>query len=187
MKYKSDIILKNGDNCVIRNAEASDAQAVYDTFNLTHEETDYLLSYPDENRLSVEQERRFLAELEQNDRETELCAVVGGRIVGTAGIEAVGKTDKVKHRAEFGIGIEQNYWGMGIGRALLMAGVECAQRAGYTQLELDVVADNLAAIALYQSVGFIEFGRNPKGFCSRKAGWQELILMRLELNASADQ
>jgi hypothetical protein len=34
-------------------------------------------------------------------------------------------------------------------------------------------------------VGFVEYGRNPKGFRSRTTGWQELVLMRLELNKQA--
>ena len=54
-------------------------------------------------------------------------------------------------------------------------------RAGYAQLELDVVADNAPALALYQSLGFAEYGRNPKGFRSRSGHWQELVLMQLEL------
>ena len=49
------------------------------------------------------------------------------------------------------------------------------------QLELDVVAENARAISMYQTAGFVEYGRNPKGFRSRNAGYQELISMRLEL------
>ena len=41
------------------------------------------------------------------------------------------------------------------------------------------------ALALYKSVGFVEYGRNPKGFRSRTSGWQELVLMRLELDKQA--
>ena len=93
----------------------------------------------------------------------------------------VGKKDKLKHRAEFGISIEEAYWGFGIGRALTQACIECAREAGYSQLELDVVAENVRAVSLYKSIGFSEYGRNPRGFRSRKTGWQELILMRMEL------
>ena len=105
-----------------------------------------------------------------------------GTVVGAAGIGCVGKKDKVRHRAEFGISVDQAYWGLGIGRALTKACMECAKAAGYAQMELEVVAENKTAIALYESVGFVEYGRNPKGFRSRLTGWQELVLMRLELN-----
>jgi ribosomal protein S18 acetylase RimI-like enzyme len=47
-------------------------------------------------------------------------------------------------------------------------------------LNLQVVADNAAAVALYKSMGFTEYGRNPLGFRSRTTGWQSLLLMRLE-------
>ena len=59
--------------------------------------------------------------------------------------------------------------------------IECAGAAGYVQLELEAVAENKSALALYRSVGFQEYGRNPKGFRSRLTGWQEVVLMRLEL------
>lgn len=181
MKYFKKLVLKNNKECLLRNAVASDAQQVYDIFNLTHSQTDFLLSYTDENSFDVEQERLFLIDKENSVNEIEICAIVDGRIVGTAGIEAIGKKDKVKHRAEFGISIEKNFWGMGIGRALTMSCIECAKTAGYVQLELDVVSENYRAISLYKSVGFSEYGRNPKGFFSRYAGWQEIVLMRIEL------
>ena len=44
------------------------------------------------------------------------------------------------------------------------------------------IAENQTALALYKSVGFAEYGRNPRGFRSRFSGWQELVLMRLELD-----
>ena len=50
MKYNKTILLKNGMECYLRNGTENDGQAVLDNFNLTHGQTDYLLSYPDENR-----------------------------------------------------------------------------------------------------------------------------------------
>ena len=63
-----------------------------------------------------------------------------------------------------GISVEQEFWGLGIGRALTQSCIDCARRAGYAQLELQVVSDNLRALALYRSAGFREYGRNPRGF-----------------------
>ena len=181
MKYNKTITLKDQSQCLLRNADGDDGKAVFDVFNLTHGQTDYLLSYPDENSFSVEQESEFLAKKTESDNEIEICAIVHGIMAGTAGIEAIGAKDKVKHRAEFGIAIDKKFWGKGIGRALTEACIECAKAAGYAQLELDVVDENTAAVSLYKSLGFKEYGRNPRGFCSRTAGWQELVLMRLEL------
>ena len=96
-------------------------------------------------------------------------------------VTRVARKEKVRHRAEFGISVDKAYWGLGIGRALTEACIECAENAGYVQLELEAVAENKSALALYRSVGFVEYGRNPKGFRSRLTGWQELVLMRLEL------
>lgn len=180
MKFSKKIILKNGAECILRNGTEADGQAVFDNFNLTHEQTDYLLSYPDENSFDVVQEADFLKKKTESENEIELLAVVDGIVVGTAGIEAVGTKYKVRHRAEFGISVAKEFWGLGIGRALTEACIECAKSAGYLQLELSVVSDNKAAIALYESVGFREYGRNPKGFRSRISGWQEIVLMRLE-------
>ena len=102
-------------------------------------------------------------------------------IVGLAGVGPIGTREKIRHRAELGISIEKYYWSLGIGSALTAACIECATKAGYRQLELEVVADNRIAIALYKKMGFVEYGRNPRGFVLRNAVYQELIMMRLEL------
>lgn len=181
MQYQRSVLLKNNELCLIRNAKGSDAKAVYHNFNLTHSQTDFLLSYPDENSFDIGKEQEFLIEKEKSENEIQLCAEFRGRIVGTAGIEAVGYMDKTRHRAEFGIGIEEDYWGLGIGRALTISCIECARQAGYSQLELAVVRENARAVTLYKNAGFIEYGYNPRGFRSRNTGWQGLLLMRMEL------
>ena len=181
MEYHQVIILKNGIECCLRNGMESDGQAVLDNFNLTHSETDYLLTYPDENSFDVIQESHFLKEKSESKNEIEIVAVVDNVVVGTAGIESIGSKYKVRHRAEFGISVVRKYWGLGIGKALLTSCIECAKTAGYNQLELKVVAENERAVSMYERAGFVECGRNPKGFRSRIAGFQEVISMRLEL------
>ena len=181
MKYNKHVILKNGIECTVENGTESDGESLHRVFNQTHAETDYLLSYPDENSFTVEAEQNFLKKKTESEREIEIVAKIDGVVVGSAGVEQVGEKYKLRHRAEFGISILKDYWGLGIGRILTEACIECARKAGYTQLELDVVADNERAIGMYKSVGFSEFGRNPRGFNSRESGYQELVYMRLEL------
>ena len=181
MEYNNTITLKNGIVCSLRNGTASDGPALLDVFIRTHGQTDYLLTYPEEHSYTAQQEADFLQAKTDSTDEIELLAELDGKVVGSAGIGCVGRKEKIRHRAELGISVDKAYWGLGIGRALTEACIECAKNAGYTQLELEVVAENRAAIALYESVGFVEYGRNPKGFRSRLTGWQEIVLMRLEL------
>lgn len=182
MKYQKTVRLRDGRTCILRNGTENDGQALLDIYLLTHAQTDFLLSYPDEAGMTASQEAEFLKSKTESPDEIEILAEVCGKVVGSAGIGRVGNKYKVSHRAEFGVSVDEAYWGLGIGRALTEACIECAKNAGYSQLELDVVADNKKAVALYKSVGFTEYGRNPFGFRSRLTGRQELILMRLELD-----
>ena len=181
MEFHQTVILKDGRPCLLRNGTEQDGQALLDIYLLTHEQTDYLLSYADESTKTVEEEARFLADMTASADGIELLAELDGIVVGSAGIGSLGRHEKTRHRAEFGVSVDRAYWGLGIGRALTEACIACAKAAGYAQLELEAVAENEKALALYKSVGFREYGRNPKGFRSRLSGWQELVLMRLEL------
>lgn len=181
MEYSKTVVLKDGRTCIIRNGTERDAQGVWDNFVLTHGETEFLTTYPEEVTFTLEQEETYLKQKEESNRDAALLAEVGGEIAGTAGINSLGAAEKTRHRASFGISITRAWWGLGIGRALTEACIECARKAGYLQMELEVVADNSRALALYKSAGFVEYGRNPKGFLSRNSGWQENVLMRLEL------
>jgi len=182
MQYHKIITLKDGRTCTLRNGTGADGQAILNIFNLTHAQTDYLLTYPEESTHTVRQEADFLKEKAESADEVELLAELDREIVGTAGIGCVARKEKTRHRAEFGVSVDKAYWGIGIGRALTEACIECAGAAGYVQLELEAVAENQNALALYKSAGFREYGRNAKGFRSRFSGWQELVLMALELD-----
>ena len=182
MIYNKTITLKDGRICALRNGTERDGQALLELFLLTHAQTDFLVDYPDEISLTLEQEKQFLKEKAESQNEIMILAEVDGKIIGSAGIWCVRNREKLRHRAGFGISVDKAYWGIGIGRALTEACIECACTAGYTQLELEVFAENEKALALYNSVGFAEYGRNPRGMNLRSSGYHELVLMRLPLS-----
>ena len=126
-------------------------------------------------------ERQFQKEKSESEHEIEIVALIGNVIVGTAGIAAMGKKYKIRHRAELGVSVAKEFWGLGIGQALTAECIEYAKAAGYIQFELTVVAGNARALAIYKKAGFVEYGRNLKDFHSRLAGFQEVVSMRLEL------
>ena len=107
MKYFRTVTLKDGRKCTLRNGEENDGQAVLANFILTHEQTDYLLTYPDENTMTAEQEGRFLQERTDSDNGIELLAEIDGAVVGLAGFGAVGSKEKLRHRADFGISVDR--------------------------------------------------------------------------------
>ena len=181
MQYNQTIKLKSGKTCVLRNGTAQDGQAALDIFMLTHTQTDYLLSYPDEMTFTAQEEAEFLQSKTDSNNEIEILAEIDGKVIGSAGINQKSPKIKLRHRCEFGIGIDKEYWGLGVGRALTEACIECARKAGYEQIELEVVSENDRAVKLYEKAGFAEYGRNPRDFKSRLTGYQEVIYMRKEL------
>ncbi len=181
MEYNKTIKLKNGKECILRNAVSSDGDQMLDVFIKAHGETDYLLTYPDEVKFTAEEESEYLQKKTDSKNEIEILAEIDGKIVGTAGIERVGIHEKLSHRCDFGISILKEYWGLGIGKALLEGCIECAIKAGFEQVELEVVAENERAVKMYEKAGFVEYGRNPRDFKSRISGYQEVIYMRKEL------
>ena len=81
------------------------------------------------------------------------------------------------HRADIGLSILRKSWGLGIVRPLLQACIECVEKADYERLVLTVAAENERALAMYRKAGFVEFGRNPKGFRFCVSGYQEVVSM----------
>lgn len=193
MKYNKTIKLKNGLEVILRNGTIDDAEQVLDIFNKTHEETEFLLTYPEENPFTVEDEVKFLDEAEKSDKEVEILACIAKDerndgsdekeyiVIGSAGFNPVGKMMKLKHRADFGISVLKDYWGLGIGTELIKGCIECAKEAGFDLMELQTVAENNVAINLYKKMGFVEFGRNPYGFKKKDGSYQELVSMLCEL------
>ena len=62
MKYRQTITLKDGRSCVLRNGAAQDGPAAWALFIRTHSQTDFLLTYPEENSFTPDQEAQFLTE-----------------------------------------------------------------------------------------------------------------------------
>ena len=73
MEYSSTVTLKDGRACILRNGTASDGQALRDIFNLTHTQTDYLLTYPEELSYTSEDEAELLRRKTDSVDEIESC------------------------------------------------------------------------------------------------------------------
>lgn len=79
--------MKDGTPCVLRGATEKDAAEVLRCFSLTHAETDFLLTYPEESSFTEADEAKFLKAREESDNEIEICAFVDGKLAGTAALK----------------------------------------------------------------------------------------------------
>ena len=116
----------------------------------------------DEKAVQAEKER--IGGIKEDDRQTMLSVFDGDRIIGNIVVRRVTKNRKTAHRCSIGIGIRKEYQGLGLGTILLEKAIAFAREAGYTNMELGVLSDNLPAQGLYRKMGFIECGRLPEAF-----------------------
>lgn len=172
-----EIAMRDGTHCLLRTPLPEDAEQFLPFMKVTATETVFMLRYPEEITLTVEEERDFLQKKLDAPGSGFLSAWVGGRLVGNASFYPVGPHLKVKHRASFGIAIIKEYWGRGLGEVLLNEIVVAAASAGYEQIELEVVADNARAVALYEKCGFIRYGTRPNAFQYKDGGYSDEHLM----------
>jgi L-phenylalanine/L-methionine N-acetyltransferase len=119
-------------------------------------------------------------------RECMFVAVVNGKVVGNAGVHPVSDSQREKHVCGIGISIMDNYQGRGVGRALMNACLDYADRwANYSRVQLTVHADNTRAIRLYESLGFVLEGRH-RDFSFREGGYVDALFMGRLTNALAE-
>lgn len=161
--YRNATIIKDkkGRDVLLRSAEEKDAEALIDYMKITAAETPFLLREPDEISLTIEQEQAFIKAKKDSENELLLIAETGGRHIGNASLMSAGGFKRYRHRCEIAIALYQEYCGLGIGKAMLEMVLDIAKKAGYEQAELEVIANNKPAIALYEKLGFQKYGTFP--------------------------
>lgn len=175
------IKLKNGQLCILRSPKLQDAEQLVEYLKVTAAETDFLLKYPEEVKISVEQEKEILKWFIDSKRDLMIIAEVDGEIVGNCSFSAVGGKYRVKHRCSLGIALYQQYWGLGIGQELISLLLEEARKGGYEQIELEVVSRNTRAIALYDKLGFVRIGERPYAMKHKDGTYDSNVIMIKQL------
>jgi ribosomal protein S18 acetylase RimI-like enzyme len=61
--------------------------------------------------------------------------------------------------------VHPDFQGMGIGKQMVLHSLEAAKKSGYLAIQFNlVVSSNIAAVKLYQNLGFNIIGTTPNGF-----------------------
>ncbi len=116
---------------------------------------------------SVARERRYLALTEAppmaqvrrfvlgnlRSGAAQVVAVEEGRVVGWCDVRPRTRETQ-RHSGVLGMGVASTHRGMGVGARMLQVTLESSFASGLTRVELTVLSDNAAAIALYQRFKF---------------------------------
>ncbi|MFL6617720.1 MAG: GNAT family N-acetyltransferase [Povalibacter sp.] len=99
-----------------------------------------------------------------------------GELCGIAGIRREGKL-RLRHKAFlWGVYVSPSARGSGAGRTLVTMAMDYGREMGVRQINLGVNAKNLAALRLYESVGFHTYGLE-KNFMCVEGEWQDELHM----------
>jgi ribosomal protein S18 acetylase RimI-like enzyme len=142
----------------------------------------FLARYPEEWKISLEDETKFLkTTVEATDR-IMLGAFADGKLVGLTDCLPVSANQKIHHRGQCAISVASSFAHKGLGSLIFGLMLEQAKLAGFEQVELEVVASNVWAIRLYEKYGFVRIGIIPHGFKYKDGSYQDLVIMVCNLS-----
>jgi ribosomal protein S18 acetylase RimI-like enzyme len=109
-----------------------------------------------------------------------LGAFVGGRLVGMLGLFRE-RGIKLRHKVRFwGLYVEAAHRRKGLGRALVTTGIELSrQLPGVQRVLLGVARPSEWAVGLYESLGFIAYGRERYALWIGSVSVDELHMVRV--------
>lgn len=104
---------------------------------------------------------------------------VDGRLAGMAGVGRQSRL-KMRHKAHiWGVYVSPNLRGQGLARQVLLAALAHIEAMpGVQQVKLSVSAGNASALALYETLGFQTYGREPAALCVDGVMHDELLMAR---------
>lgn len=176
-----EMILKDGRLAELRSPEKEDAAALLDFLVTAAGETEFILRYPEECTMTVEQEAAWIENMGRQSGTVVIACFLDGLCAGNCQVALIGSGIKNRHRATIAIGIRKAYWGQGIGTAMMREMLTWAEKMGVLQVELEYIEGNARGRALYQKMGFVEYGRRPDAIRLKNGEFRQEILMMKKL------
>ena len=128
---------------------------------------------------SVSDERRYVRAIRRSKAAAVLVAEAPEGIVGRLSLSR-DPHPASRHVADLGLMVAADWRRRGVGRALMLGAEEWARSAGVRKLELHVLPNNEAAIALYESLGYEREGVRRNHY-RRGADLVDAVLMAKEV------
>jgi len=102
----------------------------------------------------------------------------GKKLVGTVGID-IRDMEKFNHTANvYGVYVTPAYRGQGVGKLLMQTIIDHARTMdGVIQLAITVTTSNIPALRLYERLGFVTFGQEPRALFYDEQYYDETHMM----------
>lgn len=137
----------------IREIEVEDYKELLDFMKKVKGETNFLLGYPDEIKLSYEDEKEHIKKVKTSETSNYFVVMKNNKMIGCIGFNG-NTARKMKHYGTIGISVLKEYWGRGVATALLEKLISWSKEKGIKKINLDVFENNERAIKLYEKFGF---------------------------------
>ncbi len=174
---EKQITLKNGQTAVLKSPCVEDAEKMLHYITKACGETDYLLRYPEEWNISVEQEEGWVNRLRSSPDTLAITCYVDGEVAGNCEISFRGGM-KTSHRATIAIAILKEYWNLGIGSAMFEELIAAAKQRRTEIMELEFIEGNDRARHLYEKFGFRVVSEKPNAFKLKDGSYKKEFYMQ---------
>lgn len=138
---------------LIREAKREDAEQIIAVIK-NAEESNFMLFGPGERKLETAQFTKFIENIHNDSHSALFIAEIEQRVVGYLIVQGNNMPSRISHRAYIVVGIHSDFRGRKIGTALFSHLDDWAKGKGMHRLELTVMANNTAGVALYEKMGF---------------------------------
>ena len=170
-------ILKNGQTAILKSPCVEDAEKMLNYIKKACGETEFLLRYPEEWNISIEQEEAWVKRLLSAPDTLAITCYVDGDVAGNCELTFRGGM-KTSHRATIAIAILKEFWNLGIGSAMFEELIAVAKDRGTEIMELEFIEGNDRAKHLYEKCGFHVVCEKPNAFKLKDGTYRKEFYMQ---------
>lgn len=172
---------KSSKKIIVRDLSPNDVDALYAYITEIGMEDTFIHVNP-ASLITHDEEVKYVADTLENianKKMVKLLAFFEDELIGVVDIKV--QPRRMQHIGMLGITVKKAYRGDGIGKKLVELAIkEAEEKLNLSQITLGCYANNTVGLALYQKLGFSEYGRLPKGVL-RQGNYIDEVLFHKEL------
>ena len=171
--------LKDGRNLRLSYVRPADASELVAFIQRAGDESDFLTFTGSEFNRPVEHQISHI-KFSQLNGDLMIKGVIDESIVALLTVHRHVDRPQLSHVASLSIIVGRAHWRLGIAKHLMRASMDWARSKGIRKIDLTVIEDNLPAIRLYTSLGFVIEGISKDGIFV-KGRYKDVLSMSLSL------